>query len=149
MFENLTLADGVNSKIKKVMVNNQQLSFEFDDEVSGISFSKYDRIKLSLIRTDNSKYFPYLESLRDAISLKYENLNNPISQNLYTKVIIDLDRSKVFKKDSKYLLSKLAMKELFESRRKVSGVINFFLYNYDNILYLIASVNTLTIGSEI
>jgi hypothetical protein len=149
MFENLTLADGVNSKIKQIMIGNQQLSFEFDDEVSGICFSKFDRIKLSLIRTDESKYFSYLESLIDALSSKYENLHSPISQNQYTKIIIDLDRSKVFAKGSKYLLSKLAMKELFESRRKVSGRIKFMLYHHEHIIYLIANVDILSIGSEI
>jgi len=69
------------------MVNNQQLSFEFNDEISGICFSKFDRIKLSLIRSDDSKYFNYLESLRDELALKYDNFHDPISQQQYAKII--------------------------------------------------------------
>jgi hypothetical protein len=49
-----------------------------------------DKLKLSLIRSDNSEYFNYLEQLSQKLSAGFKKLRDPISEQKYTKLTIDL-----------------------------------------------------------
>ncbi len=64
MFENLIMTNSYNSNIKYLMMDGKQLTVEFNNETSGICFNgTRDKLKLSLIRSDNSVYFNYIEQL--------------------------------------------------------------------------------------
>ncbi len=150
MFENLTVTNSYSSKIKYLMMDGKQLTVEINNETSGICFSgTRDKLKLSLIRSDDSEYFNYLEQLYQKLLAEFENLHSPISQQKYTKLTIDLDRSKIYFIDKKYPFNKPQIKDLFESRRHVSGKIKFSLYHHDNEIFLMTTVETLTVGNEI
>ncbi len=148
MFENLT--NSYNSKIKYLMMDGKPLTFEIKDEISGICFSgTRDKLKLSLIRSANSEYFNYLEQLYQKLLAEFKNFHSPISQQKYTKLTIDLDRSKIYSIDKKYPLNKSQIKDLFESRRTVSGKVKFSLYYHDDEIFLISTVEILTVGNEV
>lgn len=150
MFENLTMTNSYNSNIKYLMMDGKQLTVEFNNETSGICFNgTHDKLKLSLIRSDNSVYFNYIEQLYQKMLAEFKNFHNPISQQNYTKLTIDLNRSKVYFIDKKYPLNKPEMKDLFESRRCVSGKVKFSIYSRDSEVFLISTVETLIIGNEI
>ncbi len=150
MFENLTVTNSYNSKIKYLMIDGKQLTVEINNETSGICFSgTRDKLKLSLIRSDNSEYFNYLEQLYQKLLEEFKNFHSPISQQKYTKLTIDLDRSKLYFIDKKYPLNKPQIKDLFECRRCVSGKVKFSLYYHDNEVFLISTIETLIIGDEV
>jgi len=132
------------------MMDGKQLTVEINNETSGICFSgTRDKLKLSLIRSDDSEYFNYLEQLYQKLLAEFKNFHDPISQQKYTKLTIDLDRSKIYFIDKKYPLNKPQIKDLFECRRCVSGKVKFSLYHRDNEIFLMSTVETLIIGDEI
>ena len=149
MFENLTVTNSYSSKIKYLMMDGKPLTVEINNETSGICFSgTRDKLKLSLIRSDDSEYFNYLEQLYQKLLAEFKNFHSPISQQKYTKLTIDLDRSKIYFIDKKYPLNKPQIKDLFECRC-VSGEVKFSLYHRDNEIFLISTVETLIIGNEV
>ncbi len=108
MFENLTMTNSYNSNIKYLMMDGKQLTVEFNNETSGICFSgTRDKLKLSLIRSDDREYFNYLEQLYQKLLAEFKNFHSPISQQTYTKLTIDLDRSKIYFIDKNILLTNL------------------------------------------
>ncbi len=150
MFENLTISNSYSSMIKYLMIDGKQLTVEIKDETSGACFSgTRDKLKLSLIRSEDSVYFSYLEQLYQKLLAEFRNFHSPISQQKYTKLTIDLDRSKIYFIDKKYPLNKSQIKDLFESSRTVSGKVKFSLYYHDNEVFLMSTVETLTVGDEV
>ncbi len=150
MFENLTVTNSHSSKMKYLMMDGKPLTFEIKDEISGACFSgTRDKLKLSLIRSEDSEYFSYLEQLYQKLLAEFKNFHCPISQQKYTKLTIDLDRSKIYFINKKYPLNKSQIKDLFESRRTVSGKVKFSLYYHDDEIFLISTIETLIVGNEI
>ncbi len=150
MFENLTMKDSYSSMLKYLVIDGKQLTVEIKDETSGACFSgTRDKLKLSLIRSEDSVYFNYQEQLYQKLQAEFKNFHCPISQQKYTKLTIDLDRSKIYSIYKKYPLNKPQIKDLFESRRCVSGKVKFSLYYHDNEVFLISTVETLTVGNEV